>query len=282
MPLQRKIIPLSELPLRNDFMFGEVMRTSEICQLFLEELLGISIQRIEFIDKQKDLSDSYSYHGIRLDVYLKDEAGTVFNVEMQSVPNGNLAKRARFYQSAIDRSELPKAVDYDKLPESYVIFVCDFDYFEIGKAVGERVSFLKGAETAYDDGSHVFFLNSYYTEDNASRSILEFLDMIRTNDLEKVYETPLGQRAKARVQEVRSDRTLEVAYMTYAQKMLDERKLAFHEGMIEGEARGEARGRAETLKNAVLAMKDLAAPADIAQRLKVSLEQVLKILGQED
>ena len=278
MPSERKIIPLSELPLRNDFMFGEVMRTSDICQLFLEELLCIRIQRIEFIDKQKDLSDSYSYHGIRLDVYLKDEAGTVFNVEMQSVPNGNLAKRARFYQSAIDRSELPKAVDYDKLPESYVIFVCNFDYFEIGKAVGERISFLKGTETAYDDGSHVFFLNSHYTEDNASRSILEFLDMIRTNDLEKVYETPLGQRAKARVREVRSDRTLEVAYMTYAQKMLDERKLAFNGGLIEG----EAKGRTETLKNAVFAMKDLATPADIAQRLKVSLEQVLKILGQED
>lgn len=280
MPLQRKIIPLSELPLRNDFMFGEVMRTSEICQLFLEELLGISIQRIEFIDKQKDLSDSYSYHGIRLDVYLKDEAGTVFNVEMQSVPNGNLAKRARFYQSAIDRSELPKAVDYDKLPESYVIFVCDFDYFEIGKAVGERVSFLKGTETAYDDGSHVFFLNSYYTEDNASRSILEFLDMIRTNDLEKVYETPLGQRAKARVQEVRSDRTLEVAYMTYAQKMLDERKLAFNEGLIEGEARGEARGRAEGVNESIAALKGLLEPAIIAEKFKVPLERVMKIFEQ--
>ena len=168
MPSQRKIIPLSELPLRNDFMFGEVMRTSEICQLFLEELLNVAIRRIEFIDKQKDLSDSYTHHGIRLDVYLKDEAGTVFNVEMQSVPNDNLAKRARFYQGAIDRNELPKALDYDRLPESYVIFVCDFDYFEIGKAVGERVSFLKGTETTYDDGSHVFFLNSHRSEEHTS------------------------------------------------------------------------------------------------------------------
>lgn len=80
MPLQTNIVPLSELPLRNDFMFGEVMRTSDICQLFLEELLDIHIQRIEFIDKQKDLSDSYTHHGIRLDVYLRDEAGIVFNV----------------------------------------------------------------------------------------------------------------------------------------------------------------------------------------------------------
>ena len=155
MPVQYEITPLSELPLRNDFMFGEVMRTSEICQLFLEELLSIKIRRIEFIDKQKDLSDSYTYHGIRLDVYLKDEAGTVFNVEMQSAKNDELPRRARYYQGAIDRSELPKAVNYDELPESYVIFVCNFDYFHIGKAVGERVSFLK--ETAYNDGSHVFF-----------------------------------------------------------------------------------------------------------------------------
>ena len=276
MPSQRNIVPLSELPLRNDFMFGEVMRTSEICQLFLEELLGVSIQRIEFVDKQKDLSDSYAYHGIRLDVYLKDKAGTVFDVEMQSVPNGNLAKRARFYQSAIDRSELPKAVDYDKLSESYVIFVCNFDYFEIGKAVGERVSFLKGTETVYDDGSHVFFLNSHYTEDNASRSILEFLDMIRTNDLEKVYETPLGQKAKARVQAVRNDRTLEVAYMTYAQKLLDERKLAFHEGLVEG----EAKGRTEGVNESIAALKGLLEPAVIAEKFKVPLERVLKIFEQ--
>ena len=40
MPGNTSFIPLSELPLRNDFMFGAVMRTEEICQLFLEELLG--------------------------------------------------------------------------------------------------------------------------------------------------------------------------------------------------------------------------------------------------
>lgn len=121
------------------------------------------------------------------------------------------------------------------------------------------MSFLNGTSTEYMDGSHVFFLNSHYIEGNVSQSILEFLDMIRTNDMEKSYQTLLGERAKARIQEVRSDRALEVSYMTIAQKMLDERKI----------------GHAE-------AMKDLTTPADIAQRLKLSLEQVLKILGQEN
>ena len=101
------LTPLSELPLHNDFMFSQVMRSEEICKLFLEELLGVNIQRIEFIDRQKDLTDSYEYHGIRLDVYLKDEKGTVFNVEIQADRRHDLPKRVRFYQSGIDRSELP-------------------------------------------------------------------------------------------------------------------------------------------------------------------------------
>ena len=142
MPKQYTITPLSELPLGNDFMFGQVMRSEEICRLFLEALLGIEIQRIEFLDRQKDFTDSYEYHGIRLDVYLKDEQGTVFNVEIQAERRDALPRRVRFYQSGIDRSELPKGADYASLSESYIIFVCIFVYFHIGKAVGERVAFL--------------------------------------------------------------------------------------------------------------------------------------------
>ena len=275
MPPQYKIVPLSELPLHSDFMFGQVMRSEGICSLFLEALLGVSIQRIEFLDRQKDFTDSYEYHGIRLDVYLKDEAGTVFNVEIQAERRDDLPKRVRYYQSGIDRGELPKGADYAELSDSYIIFVCDFDYFHIGKAVGERVSFLKGTDMAYEDGSHVFFLNSRYTEPNASKPILEFLDLVRTNDLEKSYETTLAREAGKRMREVRSDKELEVSYMTLAQKMLDERKI----GYAEGRAEGREEGREEVLKENIAALKGLIDSAVIAERFIVSLEQVIAILG---
>jgi len=272
MSVKYTLTPLSELPLRNDFMFGQVMRQEEICRLFLEALLDISIQHIEFIDRQKEFADSYEYHGIRLDVYLKDEAGTVFNVEIQANRRDDLPRRVRFYQSGIDRNELPKGADFASLSESYIIFVCDFDYFHIGKAVGERVSLLKGTDTVYEDGSHVFFLNSRYTEANASKAILEFLDLVRTNDVKKPYETPLGQKTRDQMQAVRSDRALEVSYMTYAQKLLDERRLGYAEGREEG--------REETLKSVVLSLKGILDPVVIAERLKMPLEQVMEILGK--
>ena len=42
--------------------------------------MGIDIQRIEFLDRQKEMSDSYEYHGIRLDIYLKDEKIFIFSL----------------------------------------------------------------------------------------------------------------------------------------------------------------------------------------------------------
>ena len=275
MPKQYTITPLSELSLRSDFMFGQVMRSEEICQLFLEALLGIEIQRIQFIDRQKDFSDSYEYHTIRLDVYLKDEKGTVFNVEIQADRKDNLPKRVRFYQSAIDRGELPKGADYANLSESYIILVCDFDYFHIGKAVGERVAFLKGTDVPYEDGSHVFFLNSQYTEGNTSKPILEFLDLVRTNDLEKSYETALAREAGKRMREVRGDKELEVSYMTLAQKMLDERKMGYAEGREEGIEEGIEEG----LRKAIKALKGVLDPNVIAERFQMSPDQVTDILN---
>ena len=279
-----QVIPLSELPLRNDFMFSQVMRSDEISKLFLEALLGIEIERIVFIDRQKDITDSYEYHSVRLDVYLKDDKGTVFNVEIQADRRNDLPKRVRFYQSSIDRAELPKSMDYANLSDSYIIFVCDFDCFHIGKAVGERVSFLKGTDVLYEDGSHVYFLNSRYTEPNASKAILEFLDLIRTNDVSRAYETSLGQKAQKRIQEVRSDRELEVSYMTYAQKMMDERRLGYmdgrEDGWEEGRAEGRAEGHAEGLKDAIMALKGIVDPVVIAERFKMPLEQVMDILGR--
>ncbi len=232
MPPTQSFTPLSELPLRNDFMFTAVMQQETICQMFLQELLGLPIERIQYVDKQKDLSDSPEYHGVRLDVYLHDEAGTVFNVEMQAAENDDLPRRARFYQGAIDRKELKKNEKYSSLSESYVIFICNFDFVHAGLAVYKRFSGLEDTDIAYDDGSHVFFLNSQYQTGNTSPAILEFLDMVRTDDMERNYQTPLGRQIKEKIEEVRSDRELEVPYMTFVQKLDEKYRDGYADGIL--------------------------------------------------
>lgn len=93
---------------------------------------------------------------------------------------------------------------------------------------------------------------------------MEFFDLIYTNDLEKLYEMPLGQKSWEQILEVRSDKGLKVSYMTYAQKMMDERRIGYIEG------RGE--GRSEGLKDAIMALKGIVDPAVTAERFKMLLD----------
>ena len=57
--------PFHELTLTDDFMFGCVMSTKEICKTFLESLLSISIREMSFPEVQKVLKDAPDYHGQR-------------------------------------------------------------------------------------------------------------------------------------------------------------------------------------------------------------------------
>ena len=110
---------------------------------------------------------------------------------------------------------------------------------------------------------------------------------IRTNDMEKLYETRLGQMTRDCMQEVRSDRGKEKSYMTYMQKMLDERLIGYQDGLKEGREEGRAEGheegreegREKGREESVAALKGLLAPDVIAERFQMPLEQVLKILG---
>ena len=70
------------------------------------------------------------YKGIRLDVYAKGRENTHYNIEMQVVKKPALGRRSRYYHSQIDMELLLAGNDYRKLPQVYVIFICNFDPFK--------------------------------------------------------------------------------------------------------------------------------------------------------
>ena len=244
----------STLPLSNDFMFGEVMRQIKISTMFLESLLKRKIARIEYVVKQQDISDTLGSHGIRLDVYLEGDDRTVYNIEMESFRRLYTSRRERFYQSVIDRHNLDRGDHYSLLPESYIIFICNFDPFERGLAVYERKLVMKGyrdgdikiEDMEFDNGSHFYMLNSAFTIENADEPILEFLRCVHNNDTNPAnYHSALMKAVCPAIEEIRHDREKEEAYMTLQMKLDDVRMEALMEGREEGRAEGREEGRAE-------------------------------------
>ncbi len=65
--------------------------------------------------------------------------------------------------------------------------------------------------------------------------------------------------------------------MTYAQKMMDERRVGYMDGLEDGRAEGMEKG----FKDTIIALKDILDPTVIAERFKISMEQVMDILNQK-
>ena len=64
----------------NDFLFGKVMQNPELCKELLQRILpDLKIDHIEYPELQKSIEQDRDAHGIRLDVYVKDDKETVKN-----------------------------------------------------------------------------------------------------------------------------------------------------------------------------------------------------------
>ncbi len=116
------------LKFTDNFMFCKVVTTNpELCRHMLELILGKKIKRVDIKASEKVMDVTAGAKSIRLDVYLDDDAGTVYDLEMQTSGNKNLPRRMRYYQGVIDLNLIEKGDDYDQLPESILVFICTFD-----------------------------------------------------------------------------------------------------------------------------------------------------------
>lgn len=217
---------LKELTIKDNFMFGAVMSEEDNCRKLLELVLEMPIERVK-VSKEKSIVYHPEYKGIRLDVYAEDEKHTHYNVEMQVVKKQNLEKRTRYYHSQIDMELLAGGEEYAKLPDTYVIFICDFDPFGQGKY---RYTFqnvcMEDKEMELKDGSISVFLNTYgKNRADISEPLARFLDFVKADlkeSMEDFGDAFIVQLQDA-VSKVKGSREMEGRFMVLEEMLKDER-----------------------------------------------------------
>ena len=120
----KRIKDWEELTIQDNFLFQKVMRNKRLCQHLIEKILQIKIADITYPDTEKTIDIRLDSKSVRLDVYVKDETGRVYDIEMQceNEANNGLAKRTRYYQGIIDMELLNKGDVYDNLKPSYIVY----------------------------------------------------------------------------------------------------------------------------------------------------------------
>ena len=167
-------------------------------------------------------------------MYLKDEKGTVYNIEIQTTNKRNLPKRIRYYAGMIDLNAIEKGADYTELPKSFVIFICTFDVFGKGRWRYTFENMCKeDNEVLLRDGTAKIFFNTTGTKGNISEDTKNILKFIENNTTEDEFTEKLAQE----VRKIKENKEWQVEYMT----LLMREREKYKEGIAEGEIKGAVR-----------------------------------------
>lgn len=223
---------LKELTIKDNFMFGAVMMDEDNCKGLLERVLEIPIDRVD-VSKEKSIVYHPEYKGVRLDVYAKDEKQTRYNVEMQVERKPALGKRSRYYQSQMDMEMLLTGEDYTELPNTYVIFICDFDPFGDGLYRYSTGMVCEETGKSVSDGVKTVYLNAHgRNRDGIPEELLQFLDYVKnTGRTEGISTTdPFVRHLQDSIDKIKQNRGMEERYMLLEEMMRNEKR----EGNTEG------------------------------------------------
>ena len=235
-----------ELVFTDNFLFCKIMeRNPCLCRDLLEIILGVKIKRIVFTGSETAIGITPYGKSIRLDVYVADEEGTVYDLEMQITPHKNLPKRMRYYQGMIDLNQIDKGVDYKELNRSYVIFICMFDYFKKGLPVytfTNRCSEFRDLELG--DGTVKIFLNPNGDVSKLTEDMKAFLRYLKG---EMTESNPFIKKVDYAVSTARSCEEWRVEYMT----LMMEFRERYNEGFLCGRSAGQEIGRKEGIEQGI-------------------------------
>ena len=193
---------------------------------------------------------------VRLDILATDSTGRKINVEIQRADKGAGRKRARYNSSMMDANLLRKGEDFDKLPETYVVFITEHDVLGDGRSLYKIERYISGSSKKFEDGSHILYVNGEYRDETPIGRLMH--DFSCTNP-ENMYYDELAER-------VRFFKESKEGVAIMCKAMEDMRNESIKAGIKEG----RKEGRKEEKKQTVLRMLELG---------KYALEEVATISG---
>ena len=255
------------------FMSKCLENAPECIALILQIILGKKDLKVVKSQTEYPIK-SLQGRGVRFDVFARDSKGKEYDIEIQRAKDGAEPKRARYNSALMDANALKSGDDFDKLRDTYVIFITENDVMGGGKDaywIDRTVRELDGR--AFGDGTHIIYV------DGATRSKSDIgklmHDFLCSNAAEMYFDILKRQVSQFKNSD-EGRRIMCKAVEEFAERRAAESKA---EGKAEGKREGIAEGKRENmlatakrmLKDGILALKD------VARYTGLSLAQVTQL-----
>ncbi len=261
---------VKNLRLMDDTFMSKCLENAPECiELILQIILGK--KDLKVIKSQTEYPiKSLQGRGVRFDVFARDSKGREYDIEIQRAKDGAEPKRARYNSALMDANALKSGDDFDKLRDTYVIFITENDMMGGGKDVYHVNRMIEELGCrAFGDGTHIIYVNGATRSKSDIGKLMH--DFLCRNAAEMYFDILKRQVSQFKNSEEGRHDMCE-AVEEFAEKIA-----------VRREARGKREGKREGRREAVLALaKKLLANGklmlkEIAECTGLSLVQVKEL-----
>ena len=234
------------------FMSKCLENAPECIELILQIILGKKDLKVVKSQAEYPIK-SLQGRGVRFDVFARDSKGKEYDIEIQRAKDGAEPKRARYNSALMDANALKSGEDFDKLRDTYVIFITENDMMGDGQDVYVYDRTEKKSGRSLCDGTHIIYVNGATRSKSDIGKLMH--DFLCSNAAEMYFDL-----LKRRVSEFK-DSEEGRHYMCEAMERIK----------AEGKRENMIATAKRMLKDGILALKD------IARYTGLSLAQVKKL-----
>ncbi len=248
---------LSRFTIMDDVFMRNVLKKKECTEYILQIIMNQKDLHVTEQVIQKDYKNLQGRSAI-LDCVVRDSADRQINVEIQQDNEGASPKRVRYHSALMDMNILEAGQEFEKLPQSYVIFITRDDILGYGLPIYHIEKIVEETAKKFGDGSYIIYVNSKRQDDTELGRLMHDLHCA---DAKKMYSSILADRVRE---------------LKHTQKGVERMCREMEQIYSEGEKRGIELGALEKAKETAISLAGMGLPADkIAEAVKIS-EDVVK------
>ena len=201
----------------------------------------------------------------------RDQNDERYDVEIQQEGKEASPKRARYHSGLLDMNTLEPGQDFDKLPESSVIFITKNDALGGGLPIYHIDRVISENGKTFKEKCHIIYVNAEVQNDTELGRLMHDLHCKNADDM---YSDVLAEQ-------VRALKETEEGVNTMCKELAELYNEGVNEGIAIGEERGIAIGEESMKREIVLSMAEMETPVEkIAQVVRESVDLVRQWIAE--
>lgn len=176
----------------DDLMFKVMSDEDDFCIEIVRTVIGEK-ELIIVEPKQQFSIANLKGRSVILDLFCKKEDGTLLNVEVQKTDDEDHQRRARFNAALLTARYTAKGTEFEKIPDTVIIFITKNDFFEQGKTVYYVDRVLRGIGKVVYNGLTEIYINASV---NDGSDIAELMQIFCKDDEYNFEKFPITSNLK--------------------------------------------------------------------------------------